>query len=160
MILTKRAASHSTDSVERRLRGVDFLSAFLLLVFVVAPAPVDGKIAGLESWCPFFNVVSLPCPFCGLTRSLVFGAHFQFETAMQYHVLGPLLLAALLVSSTRLLICVLPSAFFRARILRLCRAIYGVTPRFRARFGLVALVALTLFAWIARLAGFLPLPHI
>ena len=139
--------------------GIDFVATFLLVAFCIAPLPVDGKIVSLHFLCPFLTFTSLPCPFCGLTRSLIYGAHFQFHQALQYHVLGPMLLVVLLTSSTRLLVFVTCRRFpllepfcntFSKRISR---------PKLPARFTFVAVFTLTTLLWIARLAGFLPLPH-
>lgn len=50
--------------------------------------------------CPFRRLTGLPCPSCGLTRSVVAAAHGRLSTAVRYHPLGPLVLLSLLVGLT------------------------------------------------------------
>lgn len=162
-ISTSRAAP---TSAEKRFHAVDFAAAFSLVALRVAPLPIDGKIGRINFVCPFLGLTGLPCPFCGLTRSAVYSAHFQFDQALQYHVLGPLLFAVLLTSSTRLLVAIVGSKFsprttsllwntfiVRTFVGRMARC---KIPR-RAMF--TDLAMFTALLWIARLAGLLPLPH-
>ena len=57
--------------------------------------------------CPFRAVTGLPCPFCGLTRSLFAAGQGRWEDSLAYSPLGlPLLALApvvLVVTFTRLL---------------------------------------------------------
>ncbi len=72
-----------------------FLSAFL-------PMPDDrGRILGLPSICPFYEMTGLPCPGCGLTRSFVCFAHGQILTAFRWNLLGPALWLAAAFLLTR-----------------------------------------------------------
>ena len=153
------AENKIADEKPPRIRSADFASLLLVCALRVAPLPVNGKVVGFDFICPFLNLTHLPCPFCGLTRATIYSAHFQFDQAFQYHVLGPLLLAALLASSTRLLVLVTCRAFPKFKLF--CSALVGhiARPKLPARFVLLWLTAFTALLWIARLAGFLPLPH-
>lgn len=42
--------------------------------------------------CSFRNLTGLPCPGCGLTRSIVAGMHGDFRASLVYHRLGLLTL--------------------------------------------------------------------
>jgi len=42
----------------------------------------------LPEVCTFRNLTDLPCPGCGLTRSMVAGVHGQLRTSFIYHRLG------------------------------------------------------------------------
>jgi hypothetical protein len=42
--------------------------------------------------CSFKNLTGLPCPGCGLTRSIVAGLHGDFSASLSYHKLGLLTL--------------------------------------------------------------------
>jgi len=42
--------------------------------------------------CTFHNLTGLPCPGCGLTRSLVTAAHGRFKASFAFHRLGILTL--------------------------------------------------------------------
>ncbi len=46
----------------------------------------------LPEVCTFHNLTGLPCPGCGLTRSLVAAAHGRFKTSFAFHRLGILTL--------------------------------------------------------------------
>jgi hypothetical protein len=46
--------------------------------------------------CPFRLLTGLPCPGCGITRSIVSTAHGDLAAALAFHPLGPLVLAALI----------------------------------------------------------------
>ncbi len=61
--------------------------AALILTFVMPP---DGLPVTL---CWFHNVTGLPCPGCGLTRSLASVSHGHLGEAFRYHPFGPLIYA-------------------------------------------------------------------
>jgi hypothetical protein len=45
--------------------------------------------------CPFLGLTGLPCPFCGMTRALQAWMHGDPALALRFHLLSPLVLAAL-----------------------------------------------------------------
>lgn len=123
------------------------LAPVLLLLAVLAPLPGDGgaSIAGLPPLCPFRNLTGLPCPGCGMTRSLVCCGHGLWAEAARYHPLGPLAFAALVLWTA-------------ARLIPECRqAVLHGAPWILPVAGWAA-VALLLGVWGARLTGFLPAP--
>jgi hypothetical protein len=61
----------------------------LLLSFLV---PRGGLPVSL---CVFYNVTGLPCPGCGLTRSLASISHLCLGEALRYHPFGPPIYALL-----------------------------------------------------------------
>lgn len=61
--------------------------ALLVLAFVL---PADG--AGIPL-CWVKAATGLPCPGCGLTRSVSSLAHLHFWDSLRYHPFGPLVLA-------------------------------------------------------------------
>ena len=69
----------------------------LLLSFFL---PTDGLGVSI---CWFKSCFDLPCPGCGLTRSITCVSHFQFVKAWDYHPFG-LLIYALFVTNGMLLI--------------------------------------------------------
>lgn len=38
--------------------------------------------------CPFFNMFKIPCPGCGLTRSILCLIKFNFRESISYNILG------------------------------------------------------------------------
>ena len=57
-----------------------------------------------ELWtCPFFRFTGIPCPSCGLTRSLISLSQGDFKTSWQYHSFGVILTAIATVTIPYLL---------------------------------------------------------
>lgn len=64
---------------------------FALVILVVAPFfPTDG--IGFDL-CWFKAWTGLPCPGCGLTRSIASLAHLELAKSVRYHPFGPLFFA-------------------------------------------------------------------
>ncbi|GAB4468852.1 MAG: hypothetical protein OHK0029_41350 [Armatimonadaceae bacterium] len=116
----------------------------LLLAACIVPAPEPGaaRIAGVPSLCLFHLLTGLPCPGCGMTRSVVSCAHGNWQTAWSFHPFGPVVFAGLVVASVQ-------------KITR-----FPVPPGLRRAIGTGAWcgVAILLGIWILRLAGRLPIP--
>ncbi len=96
----------STDSTSETASKTSRFDARILAVSALAiaailPLPHDNRLETLPWVCPFLHLTGCPCPFCGLTRSLVCCAHGQWGEAWRFHLLGPPLFAFLLGSSTR-----------------------------------------------------------
>ena len=124
------------------------IAPFLLLAFVLAPLTQEGgasSIAGLPPLCPLRNLAGLPCPICGVTRSLVCCGHGRWAEAAAYHPLGPLAFTLLVLwTASRLL----PDRL---------RLASKDAPWLLPAASWTA-VALLLGVWGARLAGVLPAP--
>ena len=117
------------------------LAGVALVLAVLLPLPVAGRIAGLPSICASWNLLGVPCPFCGMTRSVVCCGHCQFTQALAYHPLGPAAFVLLIVAAVASLVGWRPK--FSQRVNRLTGAA-GIT------------VCGTV--WLMRLAGHWPLP--
>ncbi len=75
-----------------RERTVAAIAAAYLAVAFVLPS---GGIRGFE-WCPLLRIASVPCPLCGLTRSLGALLHADPLAAWDWNPLGFLALPILL----------------------------------------------------------------
>src|SRR5713226_1144372 len=53
-----------------------------------------------ELGCLFRDRTGLPCPFCGMTRSIIATFELHVGRAFSYHLFGPLLVVLLLISSS------------------------------------------------------------
>ena len=117
---------------------------FLLIVLAFVPAPDAGAatIAGIPTLCLFRRYTGIPCPGCGITRSLVCCAHGNFADAIHFHLLGPLVFAGLIFVSLQHL----PTL----RRISLPQSLVTIS-------GYIGLV-LIFGVWIVRLAGWVPLP--
>jgi preprotein translocase subunit SecG len=95
----------------------------------------------LPDTCTFKNLTGLPCPGCGLTRSLVAAAHGDLRDSFHHHRLGLLtLLYVLLQFVFRIGAIAAPALTLR---------IFG--PEKYLNRGIVILAALFLLNWIYRL---------
>lgn len=61
---------------------IGIIEIFMLLGLAFIFNYFDIKI------CPFFNFFNVPCPGCGLTRSIICLLHGDFLKSIQYNVLG------------------------------------------------------------------------
>jgi hypothetical protein len=67
-----------------------------VLSFVLPPDGIGVTI------CWFQSLYGLPCPGCGLTRSLTCISHLQFSKAWNYHPFGPLIYALFVANAVLL----------------------------------------------------------
>ena len=63
------------------------------LVFCAAYPPEGGPRLMI---CPFRFLTGLVCPLCGMTRAMAALGHGQWEKALGYHPLSPLVMAGVL----------------------------------------------------------------
>jgi hypothetical protein len=76
--------------------GLIVLAACLSILagaLILSPAQpgIDAVQLGgnaIPSLCTFRNITGLPCPGCGLTRSIVAAAHTEFSASINHHRLG------------------------------------------------------------------------
>jgi hypothetical protein len=85
-------------------------STLLLATFWYASSDRWGFVA-----CPIRKVLGIPCPSCGMTRSLISLVRGDWLGSLQYHAFGPLLLGGLILlgmHSTIELVCNRPLRTF------------------------------------------------
>ena len=70
------------------------IAIFSYLTYIFFVPPSDG---GFHIKCLTKTLFNFNCMGCGLTRFVYFAMHGDFQTALQYNVLGPLLLIILAV---------------------------------------------------------------
>jgi hypothetical protein len=120
------------------------VEGLILLIAALIPAPLPGAttVIGLPVLCPFHRWTGLPCPDCGLTRSLICCAHGLFSRAFAFHPLGPATFLILVA-----LVCIRIGS----------KRQWHITPRLLAGGSYLG-AALFLLIWIARLTHVLPSP--
>ena len=121
-----------------------FLAALALLCAHLLPVPQDGNLAGIPSICPFKNVTGIPCPGCGLTRSVVLFAHGDWSHSIAFHPLGPIIYLCFW------LVLIMGVFWLRRK-----------PPAISQRWLLIGgstFAASLLILWIVRLSGVLPFP--
>lgn len=124
--------------------GAWFVLLLLTGVFVVSAwwRPADLPALTL---CPWRALTGLPCPGCGMTRAFCALGHGEWRAAVGYNALSPFVLLALVVVWARAAATLLGLDAARAFLERL-RPGRAVS---------LALLALTLAWWAARLAAVL-----
>jgi len=124
--------------------GLPGIAGVLLLFAHLLPVPQNGQLAGIPPLCPFKVLTDIPCPGCGLTRSLVLFAHGDWTQAIAFHPLGPMVYLALWLTLI-------------AGVLSMYRKPKPISPRFLIFAGSTFISAL-LILWVIRLTGIVPFP--
>ena len=88
--------------------------------------PTDGLGVTI---CWFNSLFELPCPGCGLTRSVTCISHLQFGKAWDYHPFGPLIYALFVANAVLL---VVPMARREALKIRISRNDRWLHPAYMA----------------------------
>ena len=122
-----------------------------ILLFALLFRPVEPgdslRIGGtpMPNVCIMKQVSGLPCPGCGLTRSLVAAGHWEWARSLSHHRIGILILAYLVLQSVaRLAWLGLPGLREGTRVY--CRLL---------DLSLVPMLLLLLLNWIPTLLGWI-----
>lgn len=94
----------------------------------------------LPSFCPFHFITGIPCPGCGMGRSIICFFHGRFVDSWLFHPLG------WIVSTIFVLILIKPEIW---------QLISRPGGKMQRRL-IIACLALLIAAWILRLAHYLP----
>ena len=121
--------------------------SILLSALLLIPAESGDSLhiggTALPDVCLLKQTTGLPCPGCGLTRSLVSAVHADWARSLPHHRMGLLILGYLMLQSlARLAWLGLPR--LRERIAVTCRAL---------DVSLVPLLLLLVLNWIPTLVG-------
>ncbi len=120
----------------------------LVLAMLLTPAPdtdTSLRIGGraVPTLCVMKQTSGLPCPGCGLTRSVVAAANADWAGSLSHHRIGILVLVYLLLQSlTRIAWLSLPS--LREKLARYCRLL---------DLSLIPILILLFINWIPTILG-------
>jgi hypothetical protein len=80
---------------KRCLLGI--VGVLLTLTIPYGISLLDKDIEHSQSLCPFKMITGMPCPGCGITKSLIFLYHGELTQSISYHLFGlPLVLFCLI----------------------------------------------------------------
>ena len=118
-------------------------ASIVLAALLLEPSGEFVKVGPwtLPSVCTFRQITGIPCPGCGLTRSIVAGVHGDWSASYAYHRLGLVVVLYLAAQMTYRLTWL---AFepFRAAVVRVGRII---------DWALIPLMVLLFLNWIPTL---------
>jgi hypothetical protein len=77
---------------DRKLLGIIAAILSLLIPFFLMLYNKNDHLATDQSLCPFKMLTGLPCPGCGITKSLVYFYQGDLYKSFGYHIMGPFLL--------------------------------------------------------------------
>ncbi|HKI90341.1 MAG TPA: DUF2752 domain-containing protein [Draconibacterium sp.] len=66
--------------------------AFLTLVIPYMIMITNPHVEASQSLCPFKMLTGLPCPGCGVTKSMICFYEGDFLKSLHYHLFGPLVI--------------------------------------------------------------------
>lgn len=124
---------------DSRIQRLEWLASGVACAVLAAACilPRDRPLGGIQL-CAVKAVSGIPCPSCGITRSLVELGHGDPWSAVRFHPLGPALCALLL------LLAVLPVLPASAK-----RWLHGISRSVTATLAALAVIVVT---WAVRLA--------
>jgi hypothetical protein len=73
----------------RKIYGIAGAFLILAIPYFIMLADTHNHIETEQSLCPFKLLTGLPCPGCGITKSLVFIYKGDLEKSFYYHLFGP-----------------------------------------------------------------------
>ncbi len=76
-------------SVKRKLIGIAGAFISLAIPFFIAEFEIEHNIKSNQSLCPFKLLSGLPCPGCGITKSLLYIYKGDLLQSLSYHLFGP-----------------------------------------------------------------------
>lgn len=76
----------TNKQITRKIYGI--IGAIMTLIVPYIIMNIDKSIETSQSLCPHKMLTGLPCPGCGITKSLIFFYQGDILKSLSYHVLG------------------------------------------------------------------------
>jgi hypothetical protein len=83
-------------SNKRKIYGI--IAALLTIIIPYLIMISDRHIETSQSLCPFKLLTGIPCPGCGMTKSIIFLYKGDIIQSLTYHIFGPLVILFCILS--------------------------------------------------------------
>ncbi|MFM8710161.1 MAG: DUF2752 domain-containing protein [Sphingomonadales bacterium] len=80
--------SSITKPEQKKLLGIAAAALTLLVPYLIHIFD-HGNIEQAQSLCVFKMLTGLPCPGCGITKSIIFFYQGELYKSLSYHIFGP-----------------------------------------------------------------------
>ena len=82
------------------------IGAIIILIAPIFLLLMSPDIESEQSFCPFKMLTGMPCPGCGITKSMVFFYKGEWLKSVSYHIFGPVFIffcvATILLQTTEI----------------------------------------------------------
>jgi hypothetical protein len=93
------------------IAGTGTVLLFPLLILLLQG---HEQVETAQSLCPFMLLTGLPCPGCGMTKSLLFLLNGDIQKSLSYHLFGPaVFVGSLALTSTAIAEMITRKKYFR-----------------------------------------------
>jgi len=108
--------SSITKPEQKKLLGIAAAALTLLVPYLIHIFD-HGNIEQAQSLCVFKMLTGLPCPGCGITKSLIFLYQGDLDKSLHYHLFGlPLVVGCVLLIGLLVIEMVTKKVFLRSVI--------------------------------------------
>ncbi|HVM90207.1 MAG TPA: DUF2752 domain-containing protein [Puia sp.] len=73
----------------RKIYGIAGATLMLAFPYIIMLSNSSSHLETAQSLCPFKMLTGLPCPGCGITKSMVFLYEGNLHKSFYYHLFGP-----------------------------------------------------------------------
>jgi hypothetical protein len=81
---------------KRKIYGIIVAMLTIIVPYLIMLS--DSHVESSQSLCPFKLLTGLPCPGCGITKSIIFLYKGDIMRSLAYHIFGPLVILFCIVS--------------------------------------------------------------
>ena len=111
-------------SSRRKLYGI--IAAVLTIIVPYLIMISDSHVESSRSLCPFKMLTGMPCPGCGITKSIIFLYKGDLIKSLSYHIFGPFVILFCIATITLLTVELLTQKEYLNKLLYKSKMAYVV----------------------------------